>query len=178
MLFPVFRVVTTQYPIAAATTIEAGHVIALDSDGYVVKCPSGGVPLGIAADRNRASEAYEWVNRVSDSGNDTRASGMMSVYSMGEFFVDVDDSAITTPGGTEIDGVIDTGLTIAPGTALYTSSTAGHINTSSGGQTLVAYALMTPAALDAGIPGEYEPNSVEMVDDTTPRTWCKIKLVV
>ena len=78
MIIPVFRVLTTQVPIAATTTIEAGMVVTLNSStGYAEKCDLVDIPIGIAADRNRASESYEWVNRVSDSGNETAASGML-----------------------------------------------------------------------------------------------------
>ncbi len=179
MIIPVFRVVTTQFPIAASTTIEAGMVVTLNATtGYAEKCDKGDVPVGLAADRNRASESYEWVNRVSDSGNDTAASGMLSVYcGGGEFYVDVNDSKVTTPNGSAITGVIVSDCVIAPMEKLYTAA-SGQLDDTAGGATIVAICLENAAALDAGIPGEYEPNSVAMVDDTLPRTWVKIKLVV
>lgn len=178
MLVPVFRVITTQFPIAATTTIEQGMVVTLNSStGYAEKCDLADVPVGIAADRNRASEAYEFVNRVSDSGNDAAASGMLSVYSGGEFYVDVNDGAVTTPGGTTITGVIVNGATTTPGSPLYTAAN-GQMDDTSTNATKVAVVLEDAAALDSGIPAEYEPASVEMVDDATPRTWVKIRLVV
>jgi len=186
MIIPVFRVYTTQYPIAATTDIEPGQVVALATTGYAILCDGDAadttaVPVGLAADRNRASEANEWVNRVSDSGNDTAASGMLSVYSYGEFYIDMDDSAITTPAGTSISGVVTSTATTTPGTIARvddTAATSGMID-SAGSGTAIGKFIMTAASLDSGIPGEYEPGaSVAYVDDATPRTWTKIKLEI
>ena len=185
MIKPVFRVLTTQYPIAATTTIEAGMVVTLNtSTGYAEKANSGDTTnvLGLAADRNRASEAFEWTNRVSDSGNDTAASGMLSVYSGGEFYVDMDDSRITTPQGTSIVGIC-TVTTPTPGTLLYAAATNGgaddgKLGALDGSAKLAAIVLESASTLDAGIPGEVEPNSVSMVDDDLPRRWVKIRLLI
>jgi len=186
MIIPCFRVYTTQFPIAGTTTIEAGSVVALSTTGYAIPCDGDAgdttaVPVGLAADRNRASEAGEWVNRVSDSGNDTAASGQLSVYSYGEFYVDVDDSAITTPQGNAIAGVVVSTAVTTPGTALLVDDTAANSGKmdSAGAGAAIGKFLETAAALDSGIPGEYEPgSSVAYVDDSTPRTWVKIKLEV
>ena len=184
MIIPVYHVVASMVPIAATTTIEAGMVVSLDSSGYAVKAGTGNYyPLGLAGDRNRASEAYEWVNRVSDSGNDTRASGMLTVYhSGGEFYVDVDDSALQTPGGTSIAGVIASGSTTTPGTLLYTENgtQSGKLTSTptTGANGLTAKAISAAASLDGGIPGEYEPLTGTLVSDDTPRTWVKIKLLI
>jgi len=185
MIIPCLRVLTTQYPIAATTTIEPGMVVTLNtSTGYAEKANAGDEAniVGIAADRNRASESFEWTNRVSDSGNDTAASGMLSVYSGGEFYVDMDDSAITTPNGTSIAGVIVAGTTTTPGTLLYAAATNGgaddgKMGVTSGSAAIVALCLEEAASLDAGIPGEYEPNSINYVTDGIPRTWVKIRLL-
>jgi hypothetical protein len=179
MLIPVFRVITTQFPIASTTTIEPGMVVTLNSTtGYAEKCDLADVPVGIAADRNRASESYEWVNRVSDSGNDTAASGMLSVYSSGEFYVDVNDGAITTPNGTAITGVVVDGATTTPGSYLYTAA-SGQMDDTTTNATAVAICLEDAGSEETGIPGEYEPgSSVAYADDATPRTWVKIRLLV
>ena len=178
MIIPVFRGLTTQFPIAATTTIEAGMVVTLNSTtGYAEACDLADVPVGIAADRNRASESYEWVNRVSDSGNDTAASGMLSVYASGEFYVDMNDSAITTPNGTAITGVIVSDCVTTPGAPLYTAAN-GQMDDTSGGATKIGICLEEAASLDSGIPGEYEPgSSVAYTDDAVPRTWVKIRLI-
>ena len=80
MINPLMHVLTAQYPIAATTTVEPGQVIALDTNGYAVLADADGsgalpVPIGLSADRNRAAEAYEWQNRLSDMGNQTAAGG-------------------------------------------------------------------------------------------------------
>ena len=44
--------------------------------------------------------------------------------------------------------------------------------------TKVALCLEEAASVDSGIPAEYEPgSSVALVDDATPRTWVKIRLI-
>jgi len=195
MIIPVYRVTTSQFPIDATTTVYPGQVVKLTStSGKVTLCGSTETPIGLAGDRNVASEALEWVNRVSDSGNDTAASGMMTVYhSGGEFYVDVDDDSIETPAGTDITGVITAGsgtsALLKPGTALYTTA-SGQMQTVAGSETQVAIVLEAAvnsagvttgvgAALDSGIPGEYEPgSSVNYATDGTNRTWVKIKLVI
>lgn len=187
MIIPIYRVITTQYPIASTTTIEAGMVVQLNSTtGYVEKAAgneNGGAPrpLGFAADRNRASEAYEWVNRLPDSGNDTRASGYMTVYNGvgAEFYVDVDDSAITTPDGTAITGVVASAATKTVNTKLYANNGQLVSSPVHGSDTVCAIITAAAAAIDSGIPGEYEPgSSVAYADDSVSRTWVKIKSLI
>lgn len=175
MIIPVHRVTTFQVPIAATTEIEAGQVVALDANGYATECGASGVPIGIAADRNRAVEAYEWTNRSSDYGNETRASGQMSIYSHGIFWFDVDDSAITTPAGTAITGAVINGAATINDTAYCAAS--GQIDDS--GTVAIGTFMTGETSIDSGIPGEYEPgSSVAYADDATPRKWAKIKLSI
>lgn len=191
MIIPVHHIFAINVPIAASTTIEPGMVVALDTNGYAIKCDGDAgnttaQPIGLAADRNRASEAYEWVNRVSDSGNDTAGSGEISVYqgAGSVFYVDVDDSRIATPGGTTISGVIVSTATTTPGTVLRVDDTAaksGQID-SAGSGTAIAVVLEAAASLDSGIPGESEPGSSVAYDssntDENPRQFVKIKLTI
>jgi len=175
MIIPVHRVTTFQIPIEATTTMEAGQVVAIDANGYASECGDAGTPIGVAADRNRAVEAYEWTNRASDYGNETRASGQMSIYSHGIFWFDVDDSAITTPAGTSIEGVVVNGAATINDTAYCAAS--GQINDS--GTITIGTFMTGEVDLDSGIPGEYEPgSSVAYKDDSTPRKWAKIKLSI
>jgi len=184
MIIPVHHLVVADIPIAAGTTIEPGMAVALDTDGYAVKCAAANYPIGLSADKNRASEAFEWVNRVSDSGIESAASGMLSVYQNGgTFMVDVNDGALLTPGGTAITGVIASGASTVPGTLLYVDGTDGLLDSGSGaggnGTNVIAQVIESAAALDFGIPGEWEPgSSFNLTDDATPRTWVKIKLLV
>ena len=178
MIIPIHRVVTTQYPVGTtikASGIEAGHAVCLDSNGYAIQSNGSSPCVGLAADRIRASEANEWVNRVSDSGNETAASGYLTVYSRGEFWVDVDDNSITTPLGTVIDGVVVDDAATINDTAY--AIAAGKIDDS--GSVAIGYFLSGETTLESGIPGEYEPgSSVGYADDATPRSWVKIKFDV
>lgn len=184
MIIPLYRVVTSQVPVASNSgNIEAGMVIALNSSGEGIKAIAQGArPMGLSGDRKRASEAFEWVNRVSDSGNETAASGAITVYhGGGEFWVDVDDSAIKTPEGTTVTGVVaaaSAGLSVS--TLLYVGSTDGQLSHTQGGSDIpVAMALTEAVSLESGIPGEYEPgSSIDYVDDSVPRTFVKIKLLI
>lgn len=189
MLIPVYHIVASQLPISSTLTtsgansnnFEPGHVVALNSSGNCVKNPVGNTaPVGLAADKNRPAVAYEWQNRVSDSGQETRVSGLLSVYhSGGEFWVDMDDDTVQTPDGTNIDGVIDSGATVTPGTVLYGSSAAiGHLLH---GLATVQVAIVVGASqeLPTGIPGEFEPGSTfAQDDDTDNKNFVKIKLLI
>jgi hypothetical protein len=181
MIIPVYRVVTTQYPIAKATTINAGQAVALLSTGYAYPADSStnSYCIGLAADTNKGLQAFEWSNRSSDYGNETAASGMISVYNGGgEFWLDVNDGNITRPDGTTLTGAV---ADISPvvNTKLYVTAAAGVIGTQVGGTSqLVAICLTAAAALDGGIPGEYEPLTATLVDADTPRTWVRVKLLV
>jgi hypothetical protein len=197
MIIPVFRVVTTQFPIATSTTIEPGMVVALQTTtGKAVKCKPDDAtmayPIGLSADKVRASEAFEWVNRLSDQGMESAASGLISVYcGGGEFYVDVDDSAITTPMGTAIKGVVKPSTAdFKPGTKLYAIAD-GQMDADTSSNPLVAVILEAGVdaatlatngdgmSLDSGIPGEYEPgSSVAYANDAVPRTFVKIKLLI
>ena len=182
MLIPVYHIIASQFPIAASTAFEQGHVVALDTNGYAIKKDTGSTyyAIGLAGDKNRPAVAEEWQNRVSDMGNETAASGMMTVYKNGgEFWVDIDDDTIETPDGTNIDGVIDVAATVTPGTPLYRSgSVAGHLGSSSSGPT-IAVVVSLSQELTTGIPGEFEPgSSFPLVDDTDNRNFVKISLLI
>ena len=199
MLIPIYRVISSQFPVDTLTgDVEMGYCIGLttNSAGQTVarKVDAGGtVPgavtnvVGISGDRKRASEAYEWVNRVSDSGDETAGSGKITVYhGGGEFWVDVDDSAVTTPLGSAIKGVVSSAATITVGAKLYPADDNG--GTKAAGQMdstqvnsidAVAQVLSDAVTLESGIPGEYEPgSSVDYADPSVPRTWVQIKLLV
>jgi len=196
MLIPIYRVISSQFPVDTLTgDVEMGFVVGLatNSAGLTVvrKTDLGAAGnnvaniIGIAGDRKRASEAYEWVNRLSDSGDETAGSGKITVYhGGGEFWVDVDDAAITTPLGTAIEGVISSAASLTIGSKLYgctdngTTKLAGQMDSVSSGDA-VAQVLSAAVTLESGIPGEYEPgSSVAYADPSDPRTWVQIKLLV
>jgi len=190
MLIPVYHIVASQLPISSTLTtsgassnnFEPGHVVALNSSGNCVKNPlSGTAPIGLAGDKNRPSVAFEWQNRVSDSGQETRSSGLLTVYhSGGEFFVDIDDDTVQTPDGTNIDGVIDLGATVTPGTNLYSSTAViGHLGSTVVAGGLIGLVVGASQELSTGIPGEFEPGSTfAQDDDTDNKNFVKIKLLI
>jgi hypothetical protein len=179
MIQPVYRVMTSSLPIDASTTIEQGMAVALTSPaGKATKCAAAGRCIGIAADCNRSVQPGMFVDRVSDFGNETYASGEIAYYSHGEFWVDVDDGTILFPNGTAIPGVVAS-APYNPGDTLVVSSTNGVLakaGAGGAGSQVVATVLQGNTSLDSGIPGEYEPDSVNYVNDANPRTWVRIKL--
>lgn len=194
MLIPIYRVISSQFPVDSSTgDIEMGMVVGLTTNAsgvtVVRKSANTGANtvtnvIGLAGDRKRASEAYEWVNRVSDSGDETAGSGKMTVYhGGGEFWVDVDDQAVTTPLGSAITGAVSRDATITVGAKLYHATVAGNtvagqLDSTSDGDA-VAIVLSDAVTIESGIPGEYEPgSSVDYADPSVPRTWVQIKLLV
>ena len=194
MLKTIFRVTTSQYNVDTTDDIEAGMVLTLDNTtGFARLCDSTEIPVGISGDRKRAATAGEWGNRLASYGNETAASGKVTVYhSGGEFLIDVDDSAITTPAGGAISGVITAATAAAtlikPGLKLYTAAN-GQVSNTVGSETAVFLVLEAGitsgtttgigAAVSTGIPGEYEPgSSVDYATDGTERTWARVKLLI
>ena len=181
MIIPVYNVVASNIAIAASTEIEAGMAVMITAGYAAVTSAQTDAVIGLAGDRNRSLGSGDYSNRVSDFGYETGASGMLTVYhSGGEFYVDVDDSAITTQDGTSITGVVTNGSTKTAGTLLYPAASGQLSSTGTFGTDIpVAMILENTGALDSGIPGEYEPgSSVQYVTDGTSRTWVKIKLMI
>ena len=138
------------------TEIIEGMIVKLDTgDGTVVPATgeSGEIALGIAADTKSTdtsglpttnvsgTAAYNaqanFVNRVSDSFDETRASGRMTVYVSGGVFATNQY----------------TGAGFNPGTPVYVSSGALLTTTPSASAQIVGYVIHGPAAEDSGVPG-------------------------
>ena len=192
MLIPYYHFVPAYYPVAANQTINQGQIVALNASGQIVLTTGNNQPLGLAGDKVGTLTAGKFTNRVSDYGDDTDASGQMTVYhSGGEFYVDLEECFETgissvTPGAFLVasdseDGMFD----IAPNDAALHSQTAG--------KQLVARVVddlaSTLGALPTGIPGEYEPSGdhedIEINGaynypggGGTPRVFCRIQLLI
>lgn len=185
MIIPIYRVVSSSLDVDSGVTFWGGEVVRINpATGKVNLCGSTEIPIGLAGDRTAGVDAFEWTNRASDYGNSAAASGMMTVYYGGEFWVDVDDNTIHTPtSATHITGVVRTTSGLTPGAKLYTAASGG-MHTTSGSETAVAVILQSTVAgagipIDTGIPGETEPgSSVNYTDDAVPRTWVRIKLII
>lgn len=186
MLVEFFHNFAAHLPIAAGTTVEPGMAIAVDSSGYAVPIGTGGTAttdpvVGLAADRSRSitssTSGPEWTNRVSDYGNETAASGKLTVYhGGGEFYVDVDDGTLLDAAGSTIAGILVSSSVTTPGTVLYAAS-GGKLDDGVTGSP-VAVIVEDSAELETGIPGEYRPANAFLADDSNPRNWVKIKLLV
>lgn len=161
-----YHVVADMYPIAEDTTISAGMIAALDSNGFVVPAPTGTDPdqsaIGIAGDSNVSNTqttAYSaqvtigatdsstarnrWTsNRVSDMYNETLAAGKITVYNGGGKFWISDD-------------LFDDSSSVTVGNALGISgSTAGEWEESSiTNDDIIAVAVGTAKAYSSGVPG-------------------------
>jgi len=141
-------------PVDADATIEAGMVVTVNSDGDVVPATtSTATPIGFAGDDKASAVAPTTLqNRIVDGGNETAASGMITVYhgSGHEFFL---DEYVTGSHGV----VDDASSSFAPGTILYTTATGGVIDNTSSGATAVAVVLAAKAKIPTGVPGENLP---------------------
>lgn len=99
-----FVVVADHHPVASGEEIIEGQVVKLNSSGEVVIADgsSGEIALGVAGDTKSTSTAglpstndallgapatsQQFVNRVSDTFDETKASGRMTVYNGGGSF--------------------------------------------------------------------------------------------
>lgn len=171
----------TGYTRNAAATIEPGQVVTVNGTGEVILCHRGVTNdcIGLAGDTQGSVSGYDprtgFRNRASDYGDETVASGKMSVYfGPGEFYVDIDTT------GTDTDRVIQNGSTLTPGTLLYVSATnAGQLSSASSGAS-VAQVIAgsdeivegTPNRyLQTGIPNEFTPSG----DSDNPRSFVLIR---
>lgn len=172
----------TGYTRHAGATIEPGHVVTVNSSGEVILCQRGVTSscIGLAGDTQGSVTGYDprtgFRNRASDYGDETVASGKISVYfGPGEFYVDID-----TTNDATAQGVIQYGTTLTPGTLLYVSATnPGQLSSSSSG-TAVAQVIAasdeivegTPNRyLQTGIPNEFTPSG----DSDNPKSFVLIR---
>lgn len=171
MLIPYYHVIPAFFPVASAVTIKKGQIVMLNASGQVELADgTTSTPLGLAGDDVGTLTAGQFVNRVSDYGNDTYASGQITVYqSGGQFFVDLADCFVDGEnfnGGNGVSNGMLLGastasdglFTVANGSAAVHAANAGVTD----GLQLVARVVddlsETAGALPSGIPGEYEPS--------------------
>jgi hypothetical protein len=154
-LIPKFFVVATEYPIAHdAATIKMGQLVKMDASGTVEKYAGSGVVIGVAGDTNSSSAssmpgiADGWQNRVSDSFNETKASGKMTVYTNGgEFATDMFESDVHS---AEV------------GAYLYASTGGNLQSTNPGSATPIAVLTRAPGPYPSGVPGVDVPSYNDM----------------
>jgi len=148
-LIELYHVVADHFPVKSGESIIEGDWVKLDSTtGEVILCTTAGEkPLGIAGDTKststsgipstNASSMGSFVNRVSDSFDETRASGRITVYHGGGKFA------------TNRYGTVSSTL----GAPLYVTSAGLLTTTSAGAAVVVGTLTKAPGAYDSGVPG-------------------------
>lgn len=194
MLQTIYHVIPAFYPLsstlytagALSTSIKRGMLVGLNASGDAVpydRAVSTQVPVGLAGDTIGTLSAGQFTNRISDMGNQGFASGYITVYSGGHFYIDINagESDSSFPAGD----VVTTG-TVAVGDRLGPHSVAGQLvvnssatayNATAANQ-LIAQVVDDLAAssykLPTGIPSEFEPSG----DSDNPRKFCRVKMVI
>ena len=155
-LIEVFHVVADHYPVDPEYTGEIieGQAVTLDANGYVAPTDAGDFVVGIAGDSISTAGNTEWSaqvtinpagaqrytqNRVANQGDETLASGRLTVY---------------TSGGKFRSDQYDTTQTYAPGDTLYAGAT-GLLTSDAGGaaNAVVGLVVEGPLAFPSGVPG-------------------------
>jgi hypothetical protein len=163
-----FWVVADHDPVKAGEEIIEGMLVKQDSNGDIVLATgaSGENCLGVAADTKststaglpttNASNQGAFVNRLSDSFDETKASGRMTVYHSGGAFA----SNQYESGSYSI------------GDALYVSSNGKLTNTPSTSTQVVGRVVKVPGAYDSGVPG------IDVNGSLTLGDYLEFKLVI
>ena len=144
-----FFVVASEHPVDsdATHTIKEGQVVMLNSSREIVLFDDGAssIVFGIAGDTKSASASAlpgvytGWQNRVNDSFDETKASGLMTVYQNGgEFATDQFENDV---------------LTALVGVYLYGSSSGLLTTTPSANTTPVAVLTKAAGSYPSGVPG-------------------------
>lgn len=143
-----FWVVAESFDVTSGAEIVEGMLVSLDATTGKVRLPALATSfiVGIAGDTKSTSTVgipqisgtNTFVNRVSDSYDETKASGKITVYKNGgSFTTNQYDSG-------------NIGTTV--GVPLY-ANTSGKFTTVNGGGQIVAYLTKAPYALGSGVPG-------------------------
>ena len=188
-----YHVVADMYPVAQSTSIKAGMILTLDSDGYVVPAPTSTDPgkkaIGIAGDTTTGSEGSttassdevvvgatseptstaktRWTsNRVSDFYDESKASGKVTVYSGGGKFWISDD-------------LFDSASDVTPGTPLGVGDTAGYWEHSAiTDDDIVAIAVGDASSYPSGVPGTDTTDGNIALENAGDDTWVPVVLRV
>jgi hypothetical protein len=150
-----FVVVANHYPVATGEEILEGMLVKLNTSGEVVKATgaSGELCIGVAGDTKSTStsaipvtnnavigapaESQQFVNRISDTFDETKASGRMTVYQL----------------GTYATNMVEVGQTPAVNNPLYVGANGKFTATPSTSGQIVGYCTKAIGAYDSGVPG-------------------------
>jgi len=158
-LIPLYFVVADHIAVEPGQEIIEGDFVKLNNDGEVVICDTAGeLPYGVAGDTKSTSvsglpsindatieagddgvepQTKPFVNRVSDSFDETKASGRITVYHSGGKFA-------TDQIGTIVGN---------PGHVLYVNVSGKLTTTSAGAANIIAIMTKAPADWPSGVPG-------------------------
>lgn len=150
-----FVVVANHYPVHTGEEILEGMLVKLNSSGEVIKATgaSGELCIGVAGDTKSVStsaipvtnnavigapaESQQFVNRISDTFDETKASGRMTVYQL----------------GTYATNMIEVGQTPAVNDPLYVGANGKWTTTPSTSGQIIGYCTKSIGAYDSGVPG-------------------------
>jgi len=187
----IFHNYASRLPIGAQTdaAFKPGMVVTVGTSGEAKLLSSAGttLPFGLVADTKGSMTPGAFVNRLSDMGDETRASGYVTVYhGGGEFYLDCNQDASDTSFET---GDVIEDASPAIGSKLSPGTTAGTlvVNASAtnpytvGANCLVAVVVGVPEVggsdaykLQSGIPNVWEPG----YDSDAPKKFVHVKLFV
>lgn len=151
-----FHIVADHYPVASGSEIIEGMFVKLNASGEVVLADgsSGETALGVAGDTKSTSVSGlpttndssqgAFVNRVSDTFDETKASGRMTVYHSGGAFA-------SNQYETEDSGM--SAITYAVNDSLYVSAAGKLTQEASASLQVVALLTKVPGPFDSGVPG-------------------------
>lgn len=195
MLLPIYHGTPTFYPVSSdlysagqlVTPIKRGQLVGINEDSEAVPydaTEADQYPVGLAGDTVGTLSAGNFTNRVSDMGDQSFASGYVTVYNGGEYYVDINaegDDTDTPTGDVIEDDEVSVGDKLVPSesnpgmlvvdntNAVYQSSTAKY--------QLIARVVDSLSASDGkvptGIPNENEPSG----DSDSPRKFARIRLM-
>jgi hypothetical protein len=163
-----FHVVADHYPVEAGEEIIEGMIVTLNANGRVVLASgaSGEVCLGVAGDTKsvsvsglpttNASSQGAFVNRVSDSFDETKASGRMTVYHTGGSFAT-----------NQYENVA-----FAVNDPLYCSANGKFTNVLSTSGQIVGYVTKAQGPYESGVPG------IDINGSLTLGNYIEFKLVI
>jgi len=159
-------IIADHYPVVAGQEIIEGMFVKLDPTGAIVKATGAGgeVALGVAADTKSTSvsglpstnnayigaapTAQQFVNRVSDTFDETKASGRMTVYHDGGVFA----TNQFEQGGYAVND------------PLYVSANGKLTITPSASAQIVGRVVKVPGAYPSGVPGVDVQGSISLGD--------------
>lgn len=195
MLQIIYHGIPSFYPVSASlytngvltSPIKRGQLVGLNASGEAVPYDvsvAEQYPIGIAGDNATTLSAGQFTNRLSDMGNQTFASGFITVYSGGgDYYVDINanggDSNFPM-GDVVVDGTVAIGDRLAPASIpgkLTVNANALPQSTTPVNQLIarVTDDLATSGyKLPTGIPNENEPSG----DSDNPRKFARIKLLI